>query len=74
MAQRKIHTLQDHLEAVKTGKRRFENAFQGVTRMILESDFEKVVVQGKTTYNFKLFNTGGKRIVDMDLAEKISNP
>jgi hypothetical protein len=73
MAQRKTHTLYDHLAAVKAGKRRFENAFQGVSRMILESDIEKVMVQGKTTYNFKLFSPGGKHIIDMDLAKKFSN-
>ncbi|MGW8324973.1 MAG: serine protein kinase PrkA, partial [Desulfobacterales bacterium] len=65
MVQRKKHTLHDHLAAVKAGERRFENAFQGVSRMILENDFEKVMVQGKTTYNFKLFNTGGKHIIGM---------
>jgi len=65
MAQRQKHTFHDHLAAVKAGKRRFENAFQGVSRMILENEFEKVMVQGKTTYNFKLFNTGGKHIIGM---------
>ncbi|MBW2450352.1 MAG: serine protein kinase PrkA [Deltaproteobacteria bacterium] len=65
MAQRQHHTLNDHLTAVKADKRRFENAFQGVSKMILESDIEKVIVQGKTTYNFKLFNTGGKHIIGM---------
>ena len=65
MVHRKKHTLHDHLAAVKAGERRFENAFQGVSRMILENDFEKVMVQGKTTYNFKLFNTGGKHIIGM---------
>jgi len=65
MVQRKKHTLHDHLAAVKAGERRFENAFQGVSRMILENDFEKVMVQGKTTYNFKVFNTGGKHIIGM---------
>ena len=65
MVQRKEHTLHDHLAAVKAGERRFENAFQGVSRMILKNDFEKVMVQGKTTYNFKVFNTGGKHIIGM---------
>jgi len=41
--------------------------------MILESDIEKVMVQGKATYNFKLFSPGGKHIIDMDLAKKFSN-
>jgi serine protein kinase len=65
MGQRKKHTLHGHLAAVKAGERRFENAFQGVSKMILENDFEKVMVQGKTTYNFKLFNNGGKHIIGM---------
>ena len=38
MAQRKQHTLYDHLASVKAGKRRFANAFQGVSRMILVND------------------------------------
>lgn len=58
-------TIQDHLAAVKDGQRCFENAFQSVSRMILESEFEKVVVQGKTTYNFKLFDNGQKHIIGM---------
>ncbi len=57
--------LQDHLEAVKKGSRRFENAFQGVTRMILESPIEKVVVNGKTTYDFAIFRSGKKHIIGM---------
>jgi len=35
--------LYRHLADVKDGKRCFENAFQGVTRMILESDISKVM-------------------------------
>jgi serine protein kinase len=31
-----------------------------VARMILESDIEKVVVNGKTTYDFSIFRTGKK--------------
>ena len=65
MAQSTKTTLHDHLMSVKSGQRRFENAFQGVSKMILESDIEKVMVQGKTTYNFKLFNTGEKHIIGM---------
>ena len=57
--------LQDHLTAVKEGRRRFENAFQGVTRMILESPIEKVVVNGKTTYDFAIFRQGNKHIIGM---------
>jgi len=54
-----------HLEDVKDGKRYFENAFQGVTRMILESDIGKVVVNGKSTYDFSIFRTGNKHIIGM---------
>ncbi|MBW2437673.1 MAG: hypothetical protein JRF29_10365, partial [Deltaproteobacteria bacterium] len=42
------NTLHQHLAAVKDGKLRFENAFQGVSRMILEDEINKVVVNGKT--------------------------
>jgi len=57
--------LDKHLVAVKEGRRRFENAFQGVARMILESDIEKVVVNGKTTYNFSIFRNAKKHIIGM---------
>ncbi|MFZ0449890.1 MAG: hypothetical protein WAL98_11670 [Desulfatiglandaceae bacterium] len=57
--------LQDHLVAVKKGSKRFENAFEGVTRMILETPIEKVVVNGKTTYDFAIFRTGKKHIIGM---------
>ncbi len=58
-------TLHQHLAAVKDGKLRFENAFQGVSRMILESEIEKVVVNGKTTYDFKIFRNGPKHVIGM---------
>ena len=57
--------LAHHLEAVRDGQRCFENAFQTVARMILESDIEKVVVNGKTTYDFSIFRTGRKPVVGM---------
>ncbi|MEE8430781.1 MAG: serine protein kinase PrkA [Candidatus Desulfatibia sp.] len=65
MANKSNQALQNHLVAVKEGKRCFENAFQGVSRMILESDIEKVTVKGKTTYTFEIFNTGKKHIIGM---------
>ncbi len=58
-------TLLHHLNAVKGGERRFENAFQGVARMILEDEIEKVVVNGKTTYDFKIFRQGRKHAIGM---------
>ena len=57
--------LLHHLTAVKEGKRSFENAFQGVARMILESQIDKVVVNGKTTYDFSIFRTGKKHVIGM---------
>ena len=65
MANNGNQTLHNHLVAVKEGKRCFENAFQGVSRMILESDIEKITVKGKTTYTFQIFNTGAKHIIGM---------
>ena len=62
---KKSITLHQHLTAVKDGKLRFENAFQGVSRMILESEIEKVVVNGKTTYDFKIFRNGSKHVIGM---------
>lgn len=65
MNPKRIFNLQEHLTAVKEGSKRFENAFQGVTRMILEHEIEKVVVNGKTTYDFKIFRTGKKHIIGL---------
>jgi serine protein kinase len=57
--------LSHHIQEVKKGKRRFENAFQGVARMILKGDIEKVVVNGKSTYDFSIFRTGKKHVIGM---------
>ena len=57
--------LIQHLVAVKEGGRVFENAFQSVARMILGAGFEKVVVNGRTTYDFNLFRTGKKHTIGM---------
>jgi len=59
------NTLHHHLTEVKQGNRRFENAFQSVSRMILESKIEKVVVNGKTTYDFSIFREGSKHVIGM---------
>jgi serine protein kinase len=58
-------SLKDHLIAVKDGTRRFENAFQGVARMILGGDIDKVVVNGRTMYDFKIFRGGAKHVIGM---------
>jgi serine protein kinase len=59
------NSLRHHLTEVKAGKRRFENAFQGVSRMILDSEITKAVVNGKTTYDFSLFREGPKHVIGM---------
>ena len=57
--------LHNHVNLVKKGKRYFENAFLGVTRMILESEIERVTVNGKSTYDFKIFRQGSKHVIGM---------
>ncbi|WDP88338.1 MAG: serine protein kinase PrkA [Desulfobacter sp.] len=54
-----------HVDAVKKGDRKFEDAFQGVSRMILDAGIQKVTVKGKTTYQFDLFSRGKKHLVGM---------
>ena len=58
-------SLLNHIDDVKKGKRTFEDAFQGVSRMILEAGVEKISVKGKTTYHFDLFTSGKKHLVGM---------
>ena len=58
-------TLTEHITSVRQGKRRFENAFQGVARMILESEIKKVTVNGKATYDFTIFRQGPRHVVGM---------
>lgn len=58
-------SLKFHLQAVKQGKRRFENAFQSVARMILTEPINKVVVNGRSTYDFDIFRSGSKHAIGM---------
>ncbi|MFZ1986665.1 MAG: serine protein kinase PrkA [Desulfatitalea sp.] len=57
--------LRQHCLAVQESSRRFENAFQGVARMILGSNIEKVVVNARTTYDFNIFRNGKKHVIGM---------
>lgn len=52
-----------HLKEVAAGKRRFENAAQSVSRMILEKKIEKKIHSGKTVYDFEFFREGKRHIV-----------
>ncbi len=65
MASHKNNSLNSHISLIKKGDRVFENAFQGVSRMILESEIDKVTVNGKTTFDFALFRQGKKHIIGM---------
>ncbi len=65
MGSQNRNNLLHHLTAVKNKEKVFENAFQGVARMILESPIDKVVVNGKTTYDFSIFRTGKKPVIGM---------
>ncbi|MDR2549479.1 MAG: serine protein kinase PrkA [Desulfobulbus sp.] len=58
-------SLYTHLQAVKKGERVFENAFQSVSRMILEKEINKVTVNGKSTFDFTIFREGKKHVIGM---------
>ncbi|MBW2635495.1 MAG: serine protein kinase PrkA, partial [Deltaproteobacteria bacterium] len=57
--------LHHHMFELKAANRCFENAFQGVARMILDSDIDKVTVNGKSTYDFSIFRKGKKHVIGM---------
>ncbi|ADW16467.1 putative serine protein kinase, PrkA [Desulfobulbus propionicus DSM 2032] len=65
MTDPKNTSLHAHILAVKKGERVFENAFQSVSRMILEKDINKVTVNGKSTFDFTIFREGKKHIIGM---------
>jgi len=56
-------SLHFHLNKVLAGDRKFENAAQAVSRMILADKIEKVSRSGRTTYDFKFFRKAPKHIV-----------
>ena len=60
-------SLDAHILKVISGERKFENVFQSVSRMILDGPdkVEKVTINGRPTYDFKLFRDGKKHIVGM---------
>ena len=60
-------SLDFHVKQVASGKRIFENVFQSLTRMILGKPdiIEKITVNGRQTYDFKVFRQGKKHIIGM---------
>ena len=67
MNEQRSDTLDFHLKEVQKGNRIYENVFHSLSRMILEDQkmIEKVKINGKTTYNFKIFRQGNKYIIGM---------
>ncbi len=65
MIKKRVFALQEHLTAVREGEKKFENAFQSVSRMILQDEIDKIVVNGKTTYDFKIFRAHKKHIIGL---------
>ena len=52
-----------HVQEVLQGRRRFENAAQGVARMVLEKGVEKKIHAGRTVYDFMFFRQGKKHLI-----------
>ncbi|MDT3738425.1 MAG: serine protein kinase PrkA [Candidatus Kapabacteria bacterium] len=61
------NSLDFHVKSVINGERIFENVFQSVTRMILDypDGIKKITVNGRPTYDFRLFRKPGKHIIGM---------
>ena len=60
-------SLQHHVKEVIGGIRRFETAFQSVSRMILGNPelITRTTVNGRSTYDFKVFRDKKKHIIGM---------
>jgi len=55
------NSLAFHLAEFTKDKRRFENVFKSVSRMILGAGFEKKNVLGRSVYDFNLFRRRGEK-------------
>lgn len=60
-------TLKSYLKELHEGKHCYENVFQSVSRMILEdpAKVEKVMVNGKSIYDFKIFRESPRPVIGM---------
>jgi serine protein kinase len=60
-------SLDYHVKQVSSGKRKFENIYNSLCHLILDQPdmIEKVKVNGRTTYDFKVFRQGPKHIIGM---------
>ncbi|MFH0892258.1 MAG: serine protein kinase PrkA [Candidatus Falkowbacteria bacterium] len=59
------NTLYDHIAAIISGERIFENAFQGISRMILGAGLEDVQVNGMDTFDYNIFRKDKKHIIGL---------
>ena len=61
------NSLDFHVSQVVIGKRRFENVFQSISRMILGDPklINRTTVNGRSTYDFQIFRQEGKHIIGM---------
>lgn len=62
-----LQTLQQYLKNGIAGKHQFENVYQSLVRMILGKPdlIEKVTVNGRSLYDYKVFRQGKKHIIGM---------
>jgi serine protein kinase len=61
------NSLDFHVSQIISGKRKFENVFQSISRMIL-GDSKKITrttVNGRSTYDFQVFRHESKHIIGM---------
>ncbi len=60
-------SLEYHIKELIVGHRKFETAFQSVSHMILgkSSRIDKITVNGRSTYDFKVFRDKKKHIIGM---------
>ena len=65
--QQNITTLDNYVKQVISGKHCFENVFQSISRMILgdQDNIKKVIVNGRSTYDFEVFRGDKKHIIGM---------
>ncbi|MBN2643827.1 MAG: hypothetical protein JXR78_19420, partial [Victivallales bacterium] len=65
MRARQDQSLDYHIKQVLDGKRKFENVYESVTRMILggKDAFRKIKVNGKTVYDFNVFRKEPKHLI-----------
>ena len=61
------NSLENHVQKVLSGERKFENVFQAISRMILgdPKKIKRTTVNGRSTYDFDVFRQDKKHIIGM---------